>query len=183
VVVVAHRHFHPVARYHMDFVKHHAPGEMGENSRTSIKRDVTRATVDRDHSTRQQFDNVFLQWRSVGSRARQHAKSETRTDWRFGPRKQGPAATLTSRLLSSPDGAPAEPFAPLGPALEKSLSQRKTGRGRMGTEGWVKRPSIYSLSEPKSVRCDGCHTATGFVGAEAANRPAAPGRGDLPSGR
>ena len=84
----------------MDFVKHHAPGEMGENSRTNIKRDVTRATVDRDHSTRQQFDNVFLQWRI-----------------------------------------------------------------------------------PETVRCDGCHTATGFVGAEAANRPAAAGRGDLPSGR
>jgi hypothetical protein len=56
----------------MDFVKHHAPGEMGEEYKRDV-RDVTHATVDRDHSTRQQFDNVFLLGGSVGSRARQHA--------------------------------------------------------------------------------------------------------------
>ena len=29
-------------------------------------------------------------------------------------------------------------------------------------EGWVKQPSIESLSESDTARCDRCHTGTGF---------------------
>jgi hypothetical protein len=46
------------------------------------------------------------------------------------------------------------------PAPEKKPPARGKLAGAVwGLEGWVKQPSMYRLSEPKTVRYDGCHNS------------------------